>query len=459
MLFQTSLGIDIQANAVSVAYLKGSFRGVRLAAHAVYPLEDGIPTKEKADLIGGLIRDFVGKNSISPATVFLGIPRDTAIVRYVELPLAVKENLRDSLGYEMEKYVPFAADEIHFDYQIISEEKGTGKLKLLLIAAKKESIDQYLALAGQIGVGISGIEISSTALANYFSNQPDSQNGDTRAIIYLRDGYLEMDLLKGGFLGYSRSVGRTEWGTNLPGLISNELHKLKEGLGEPDVRLYTVFCGFDAEAEVVSHFRADEDLEIGLLDFSRAGIPSPAMIPAYGLALKGIQKLPTDINLVPEAFRKRPNRAGYYTMVVLAGLFILSALAWGGGSIVSQQLHLRRLNTEIDRLGVEVVNIKKAKAKCNEVEDRIEYLSGLYASGASALGVLKELSVRIPKTAWVRKFAFSDNEVKIDGRAESSSELIPSLEGSPLFKDVVFLSTITRDKKGKETFRIGLKLD
>jgi len=190
LLFQTSLGIDIQDNSVLLAYLKASFKGIRLTAHAVYPLEEEIPLKEKVDRIGGLVRDFLRKNSISPAAVFLGMPRDAAIFRYVQFPLAVKENLRDSLGYEMEKYIPLPGDEIYFDYRIVAEDKEKGRLKLLLVAAKKETVDLYLNLATHIGVGISGIEIGSTALANYFSNQGDSDGTGTCAVVCLRVDHL-----------------------------------------------------------------------------------------------------------------------------------------------------------------------------------------------------------------------------------------------------------------------------
>jgi len=457
LLFQNSLGIDIQDHSVSLAYLKGSFKGVRLAAHAVYVFEEETSLTEKSDLIGGMVEDFLKKNNISPASVFLGIPREAVILRYVELPLAVKENLKESLGYELEKYVPFSADEIYFDYQVIAEDKEQGKLRVLLIAAKRETVDPYFSSIGQLGIGISGIEIGSTAMANYFWSQRDSIATDTCGVVYLRDGHLELNFFRGGLLDYSKSVNREKWGADLPDVISQELQKLKERSGNREDRLRTVFCGLDTEPELLNRFRTDENIEIHSVDLSTAGIPTSAMIPAYSFGLKGIQKLPTDINLVPETFRKRPNKVGYYTMIVLAGLLILTSLAWWGGSIVSQQLHLRQLNTDIALLSVEVAGIEKAKAKCNDVDEEIDSLNGLYGEGVSLLEVLKELSVRIPKTAWVKNFSFSDKDAKIAGRAESSSELIPSLESSPLFNDVVFLSPIT-SAKGKEAFRIGFKL-
>jgi len=459
LLFQTSLGIDIQDESVSFAYLKASFKGIQLAAHGVYPLEKKIPLQEKVDGIGGMIREFMVKNSVSPATVFVGMPRHAGILTYVQLPLAVKENLRESLGYEIEKYVPLPEDEIYFDYQIVLEDKASGKLKLLLVAARRETVDLYLDLAARIGVGISGIEIDSTALANYFSYRPDPDWADPCAVVYLRDGRLELDLLTGGFLDYSRSVDGGEWGPDLPGFISHELEKLKDRVGGHQGRLSAVLCGVDASAGIVEHFRGDEGLGIHSVDLSGRAIPSLAMIPAHALALKGIVRLPTDINLLPEALRKRPNKAGHYTMVALACLLILLALAWGGGVIASQQLYLRELNANIARLGVEVANIEQTQATCKEIEDRIDYLTALYGARTPVLEILKELSLRVPETAWVRRLTLSEKEATIDGLADAASELIPSLDGSALFSDVSFLSSITRrDASGKETFRIGLKL-
>jgi len=457
LLFQTSLGIDIQNNSVLLAYLKGSFRGVRLTAHASYVFEKELTLNEKADMVGWMVKDFLKKNSLSPATIFLGIPREAVILKYVKLPLAVKENLKDSLRYEMEKYVPFSADDIYFDYQTIAEDKGGGILTVLLVAAKRESVDPYVSSMGKVGIGISGIEIGSTAMVNYLWTQRDAVGADRCAIVYMREACLELNHMRGGFLDYSRSINQEKWEADLSGAISHELQKLKAGLENEENLLHTVFCGFDARPDLLNHFKADEGIEVHSVDLARAGIPSANIIPAYGLALKGIQNVPADINLLPGALRKRPNKAGYYTMIILSGLLILSALAWGGGSIVSRQLYLGQLNAEIARLRIEVANIQQTRAKCREIEAEIDYLIRLYGEGISLVEVLKELSVRTPKTAWIRNFTFSDKEIKIDGRAESSAELIPSIESSPLFEDAAFLSSI-RSGKGKEQFRIGFKV-
>jgi len=438
-----------------VVCLKPSWKGVRLAAHAIYPLEKDQPEEEKTDHMGRLVNEFLKNHRIAPTGIFLGIPRDVAILRYVELPLAVKENLRDTLGYEMDKYVPFSADEICFDFQIISEEKETGKLRLLCIVVKKDLIEHYLGLADRFDAKISGIEISSTAMANFFASQEGGDAGNRRAFIYMSGDHLEINLLADRLLTYSRSVTRGGWGDNLPERLFQELQKLKEGSGEDHGWSETVLCGSKADLEMLDHFGNAEDLDLHPVDLSKTGVPSFAMIPAYGLALKGIQKVPMEINLLPTELRRKPSKIAYYTMVVLAGLLLLSAFSWGGGNILRHKLRLDHLDTEIKRLSSEIKKVDQLRTEGNKIEERIDYLNTLARGGFPVLEILKELSERIPKDAWVRHFSFSEKGIEIEGHAGSASELIPLLEASPLFRDVNFLSAITK-RDGMERFKIGL---
>ena len=453
MLFQVGLGVDIQNGSVSIAYLKDSLKGLRLAAHAIYPLEKEGSAKEKMDQISGLVRNFIVKNHVSSTGIFLGIPRDLVVLRYTELPLAVKESLMATLGYEIEKYVPFSANEVCFDYQIISEDRESGKMRLLLMVVKRRDIDPYLDLGNQLGVGISGIEVRSTAMANYFSWQQGKDGRDVFALVYLADDSLEIDFFRNRILDYSRFVRLPEKREELDGFILQELRKLKGSEGQE--RLETLLCVLETDSERYG-FLKEEGIDVRRVDLAKTGIPSFTMIPAYGLALKGIRTAPTDINLLPDEFRKRPSKIPHYTMFVLMGLFILSAAAWGGGNIVSQQLHLSKLDSEIDRLRAEVTNFDRIRKKHNAVENKVDYLSTLRGGSPSVLNIIRELSQRVPKSAWISKFTFSAKGVEIEGWAKSASELIPILETSPLFQDVSFRSSITRNKSGNERFRIGL---
>lgn len=116
------------------------------------------------------------------------------------------------------------------------------------------------------------------------------------------------------------------------------------------------------------------------------------------------------------------------------------------------------LNSEIHRLSREISSIDSIKVESDAIQQRVDYLVQLQHDSVNVLEVMKSLTLKIPETAWIKDFSFNEKGFKIDGLAESASELIPLIEDSPWFQDVAFLSAITKDKEGKERFRIGFTL-
>ncbi|MHB8773151.1 MAG: pilus assembly protein PilM [Syntrophales bacterium] len=436
--------------------LKSSFRGRCLAAHAVYPLERG-GAEAKATEIRTHVNEFLREHRISAADIFLGVPRDLTILRFIDLPSAVKENLRGTLLYEMEKYVPLPAGELYFDYQIISEDKETNKLQVLLVAVKKEFIDPYLDHEHPSAAGISGIEINSIALANYLSSQPITPNGDTYAIVHLGRERLELSLVRKKLLHYSRQVNVAQQRNSLRHIVTEELELLRKTVGPEQGRLEVVICGPDA-GSLGEILKDREDISLRPLEIPGADLRSDALATAYGLALKGLQKMPMDINLLPVGLRKKVSNVGFYTMFVLAGLFILSLLAWGGSTVLHQKRVSEKLDSEVKQLSAEVANISRTQEKMKELESRIDAINTLRQRHVPALSILRDLSKDIPAGAWFDRLTFTDKGGEIEGYADSASALIPLLAASPLLKDVAFLSPITKSTDGKERFRIGFKM-
>ncbi|MCK5541755.1 MAG: pilus assembly protein PilM [Desulfobacterales bacterium] len=458
MLFQTSIGIYIKEDCITIVCLKGSFKGVKLAACKIHSLENEIPLKERLKIIRDLTKDFIKQNKIASPNIFLGIPRELTIFRNIEFPLAVKENLRSTMTYEMEKYIPISVDNIYFDCQVVTEDKTGNRLGVLLVAAKKETISPFLELAELLGNGISGIEICSTAMANYFSSDPETASEKEYAFIYPDNGSLELCIIKEKLLAYSVLIRAEGDGKDIPGFIMEKLKPFIAARGKEEDTLKLVYCAASSENGLLEQLKAEDDIDAYPVKLSGTGIPSCDLLPAFGLALKGLRKVPAKINLLPQHLRKKLNKNAYYLMIVLAGLAILTCLIWGGSRLMRQRFILNSLNAEIKVLVSEAENIDRIKARSREIGDRIDYLNTVLLGKVPFIDLLRELSRIIPESAWIQNLKYSDNGLQLDGHAASASELIPLLEDSPLFEEAGFLSTITKGNDGKEKFKIGLKI-
>ena len=458
MLFQTGLGISIETGFLSVVYLKASLREVQLEARAVHDLPAEKTLEERLVVARAMILSFLEDNHILSTDIYLSIPRNLALLRYVDLPLAVKENLHETLGYEMEKYTPFSADDVYFDCRIISEDKEAGTLRALLVAAERDAIGPYIRLCEGLGMGVSGMEISSTALAGYFSHSGTFAHGGPSAVLYMTGTRMEVDLFRDNLLWYSRHVEVAGDGSDFSVVMRREVALLGEQLGEGEEKPPVLFFGPRMDDGLFTTSPDGENLfEIRRPDLSDGRVPSHELMPAYGCALKAIQKVSMSINLLPVGLRKKPDKRGYYTMLFLGGLLALSLLSWGGGVVVRDRLDLKHVNAQIEQLSAEIADVEKMRTRYSELEGQIDGLSNLSRSSVPVLDILRDLSDIIPESAWVARLSVSGMDVKIDGYADLASQLITLLEESPIFSDVAFLSTITKTRDGKERFRIGLK--
>jgi general secretion pathway protein L len=456
LYFKASVGVNIESHRVSLVYLKKNLRGFSLGGHAVYPLKKE-EAQDRTEEIRTFVNEFLKIHKILSADIFLGIQRDLAILRYIEFPLAVKENLRGALHYEMEKYVSLPVSDIYFDFHIISENKDAGQLNVMLIAVKKEVIDSFLDPERRLGEGIAGIEIHSTALVNYLAGESAMPGRDVYAVLSMENDSFELGLVKKKLLVYSRHMKINKSEGRLQSLVEEELELLKKKFGMEQERLEVVACGTDAD-DVRDLFKERKDIPFIFLDPSGTKIPSIILATAYGLALKMMRQTPMGINLIPVALRKKVSKRAYYVMLFLSVLLIASILGWAGSSVMYQRRVSDRLAGELKRLETEVAAVNKTKTKLREVEHRVDSLNMLRKRHVPVLNVLLELTKEIPQGAWLERLAITDKGGDMEGYADSASVLIPRLAASPLLKDVAFLSPITKNKDGKERFRIGFNV-
>ena len=179
------------------------------------------------------------------------------------------------------------------------------------------------------------------------------------------------------------------------------------------------------------------------------------MIPAYGLALEGIGNVPVAINLLPPVLRKKPDKTGFYVMLGLILLVILAGGIWAGSHLVRQRQTLALLEAELAQLRSVASEIQEIQTETLEMQKNLEFIHSLRPGNAFATELVNEISAILPLDAWLTDFKISGNKISIYGVAGSATELIALLEASPYLAQAEFISTIRKDRDGREVFRIG----
>ena len=60
------------------------------------------------------------------------------LARNITLPASTEENLYEVIQYEMDRYTPFTADDVYFDYRLEERLANKDLIKILLIVIKKD---------------------------------------------------------------------------------------------------------------------------------------------------------------------------------------------------------------------------------------------------------------------------------------------------------------------------------
>lgn len=453
MLNQKSIGIEIANDQLHIVCLEAQFSGLKIFSQTRIPLSADTPEARLAST-GVHIKNYLDQNGLTSVPLFFCIPTHHVVMRTIELPLALKENLHETLGYEMEKFVPFSADTVYFDASIIAEDKKHGTLNALLTVIKKSTMDPFLALPAAVG-DISGIQDNGCAIANATIHLKNITHHNKWAILHDDGSTINFLSMEGENLQAAR-----EWQSsdNIAEKLTEEVTGYKKQAKQDDESLELVILGQRAETDLISLAKNLKGLVPKAFDPKTAGLSSPNLLPAFGTALMGLNKAATPVNLLPRRMRKKPSRLGLYLFLILFSLTLLAGFAWGGSHLLRQGLAAEKLDNELTRLRAESVKVEKIKNETQNMAVQIEALNTLRIQRTSLLMVLQEISRKVPETAWLRSLTINDQSILIDGFADSATELIPLLDSSPLFENVVFKSTITKRQDGKNIFKIGLDI-
>ena len=159
------LGLHIgNQNLVSAVFDVGP-EGVTLANlnHA--------PVGLSSEQLPELLKVHLVSQSLTVKKVAVSCSRDSAIVRLIPFPKMEEKQLRTSLEFEAEKYLPFSLSEVYFDCQPIPEISGggnTGQMKALLVACKRDVIINLINLIQRVNGRLDIVNLDSLATLNAF---------------------------------------------------------------------------------------------------------------------------------------------------------------------------------------------------------------------------------------------------------------------------------------------------
>ena len=148
---KTRIGLDVGSTAVRAAELtEGAPPSVIRAAQVPLPLgavENG--EVRGVEAVAEALRELWTRGGFKSRKVWMGVGNQRVVVREIALPTMPEKDLRQSLGFQVQEFIPMPVDEAVLDYHLIDEVEIDGRqmLRLLLVAAQKAMVDTLVASA------------------------------------------------------------------------------------------------------------------------------------------------------------------------------------------------------------------------------------------------------------------------------------------------------------------------
>jgi len=444
---------EISMGQVNIIHAARKFSSFRIKADKTYRYaEDSLPTTdETASALAVAFKDF----GIRKADVVLVVPKQWVVVRSAVLPAAVAENLGQVVTFELDRFTPFTSDEALYDYMV--REKSNEKIDLLIAAAKASTITEYLDRLAERNIAVMMVAMDLSCLAticrymtgytSFIFAEIDGNGIKTGTVesgmlkaAASKDFKGEDDLLRAvkveEFLSEQKaSSGPASEGERTIISFRDEMDPLKDLLQSRDVISFEVLKGMDKKLAC------------------RSGI-SAALA---GGALEQLWPSARGFNLISKGFRARAKKP--FLLTALLVIVIVACLAaFLLVPIQTEKDRLSEIDRQINLRKEEVRNVERIKGdiealnKQNTLINNFKYEKPLY------IDMVKELTLVIPKNAWLTRIRISGAQVNIEGYAPSATSLIQLLEGSKYFHKAEFSSPTFRDAR-MNMDRFQIKMD
>jgi type IV pilus assembly protein PilM len=231
------VGVDIGSSSIKVCDIKEGRKGARtLLRFAHHPLPgqsivDGHIMNSGA-VVEGLERLFHKQRR---KDVALRISGHSVIIKKVTMPLMTAEELREQIAWEAEQHIPFDVADVELDYQVLRRREEEGQMDVLLVAAKKEEIQDLMNLALEARLKPRVIDLDAFTVQNCFEvGYGAPEPGNSIVLLHVGASLTTINIISEGNTAFTRDIA------NGGNAITEEIQR-QLNIGQEEAEAYK--CG------------------------------------------------------------------------------------------------------------------------------------------------------------------------------------------------------------------------
>jgi type IV pilus assembly protein PilM len=231
------VGVDIGTSSIKVCQIRESRRGLGLVRVGYTPLSpqtivDG-QVMDAGNLVEALNRVF-HDGRIRQKECAISVSGQSVIIRKITVPMMTPAELDEQIHWEAEQHIPFDIKDVQVDYQVLRRRPEASQMDLLLVAAKRDQINDYAQFVRDARLKPVVCDIDAFTVQNLFEFSRGLPGDQTIALINVGASLASLNIIAGGVSAFTREIA------NGGNVITDEIQK---ALGIPFEQAEAYKCG------------------------------------------------------------------------------------------------------------------------------------------------------------------------------------------------------------------------
>jgi type IV pilus assembly protein PilM len=230
------IALDIGSTYIKLVQLKGAGKSYTLSKFGTVALPPEVIVEGAvmdANRVSEAIKELLTAQKVKTKEVVLSVSGSSVIIKRVSISDMTDEELAESIKWEAEQYIPFSIDDVNVDFQKLGPGATEGQADVLLVAVKKDKINDYVNLVKDAGLEPVVVDVDAFAMANMYELNYEVEGGIT-ALLNIGASVTNINILRDGVSIFTRdiTVGGNRYAEALQrdaGLSYEDAERIKRG--------------------------------------------------------------------------------------------------------------------------------------------------------------------------------------------------------------------------------------
>lgn len=203
------VGVDIGSSSIKVCQVRESRKGIGIvrlgfAALPAQTIVDGhvMNTGAVVETLSRIFHD----QRIKTKNVAMSVSGQSVIIRKITVPMMTPAELDEQIQWEAEQHIPFDIKDVQIDYEVLRRRPEAGQMDLLLVAAKRDEINDYAQLAREAKLKPLVVDIDAFTIQNVFEHSRGLPPDQTIALINVGAALSTLNIIAHGVSAFTRDI-------------------------------------------------------------------------------------------------------------------------------------------------------------------------------------------------------------------------------------------------------------